>query len=54
MSQCTMASKEDSTRGEGRLDGIAGRLDGIEHQLLAEQKRDIEQFKARVKRAVGP
>ena len=54
MSQRTMASKEDSTQVEGRLDGIAGRLDRIEHLLLAEQKRDIEQLKARVKRAVGP
>jgi hypothetical protein len=45
-----MASKEDMTRVEGRLDGIAGRLDKTEHLLLEEQKRDIEQLKARVKR----
>jgi hypothetical protein len=33
-----------------RLDGIDSRLDRIEHQLLAEQKREIEDLKTRMKR----
>lgn len=50
----TTASKEDITAFEGRLttrlDGIDSRLDRIEHFLLAEQKRDIEELKTRMKR----
>jgi hypothetical protein len=40
--QCTMASKEDVQGVTVRLDGIASRLDRIEHLLLAGQKREIE------------
>lgn len=45
-----MASKEDINRVEVRLDGIDGRLDRIENLLLAEQKREIEDLKKRMKR----
>jgi hypothetical protein len=45
-----MASKEDIKRVESRLDGIDSRLDRIEHLLLAEQKREIEDLKTRMKR----
>jgi hypothetical protein len=45
-----MASKEDIKRVESRLDGIDSRLDRIEHLLLAEQKREIEDFKTRMER----
>jgi hypothetical protein len=43
----TTASKEDINRVEVRLDGIGARLDRIEHLLLAEQKREIEDLKKR-------
>ena len=33
-----------------RLDGMDSRLDRIEHLLLAEQKREIEDLKTRLKR----
>jgi hypothetical protein len=41
------ASKEDMKAMEGRL---TTRLDSIEHLLLAEQKREIEDLKQRMKR----
>jgi hypothetical protein len=41
------ASKEDMKAMEGRL---TTRLDSIEHLLLAEQKREIEDLKKRMKR----
>jgi hypothetical protein len=50
MIQRTMASKEDIQRVEGQLDGIDSRLDRIENLLLAEQKREIEDLKKRMKR----
>jgi DNA-binding FrmR family transcriptional regulator len=50
MLQRTMASKEDIKAVTTRLDGIDGRLDRIEHLLLAEQKREIEDLKQRMKR----
>jgi DNA-binding FrmR family transcriptional regulator len=50
MIQRTMASKEDLKAVITRLDGIDGRLDRIEHLLLAEQKREIEDLKTRMKR----
>ena len=43
----TTASKEDLNALEGRL---TTRLDRIEHLLLAEQKREIEDLKTRMKR----
>jgi archaellum component FlaC len=46
----TTATKEDIQRVEERLDGIDSRLDRIEHLLLAEQKREIEDLKNRMKR----
>jgi len=46
----TMASKEDLKAVTTRLDGIDSRLDRIEHLLLAEQKREIEDLKQRMKR----
>jgi hypothetical protein len=46
----TMASKEDIKEVTTRLDGIDSRLDRIEHLLLAEQKREIEDLKTRMKR----
>jgi hypothetical protein len=42
-----MASKEDINALENRL---TTRLDRIEHLLLAEQKREIEDLKQRMKR----
>jgi hypothetical protein len=47
MIQRTMASKEDINALENRL---TTRLDRIEHLLLAEQKREIEDLKQRMKR----
>ena len=48
------ASKEDikalEERVSSRFDGIDSRLDRIEHLLLAEQKREIEDLKKRMKR----
>jgi hypothetical protein len=48
------ATKADLTaleeRVNTRLDGIDGRLDRIENLLLAEQKREIEDLKQRMKR----
>jgi hypothetical protein len=46
----TTASKEDIKAVHTQLDGIDGRLDRIEHLLLAEQKREIEDLKMRMKR----
>jgi len=46
----TTASKEDIKAVTTRLDGIDGRLDRIEHLLLAEQKRKIEDLEKRMKR----
>ncbi len=43
----TTATKDDLTAVEGRL---TTRLDRIEHLLLAEQKREIEDLKQRMKR----
>jgi hypothetical protein len=43
----TTASQEDITALEGRL---TTRLDRIEHLLLAEQKREIEDLKTRMKK----
>jgi DNA-binding FrmR family transcriptional regulator len=50
MIQRTMASKEDLKAVTTRLDGIDGRLGKIEHLLLAEQKREIEDLQKRMKR----
>jgi hypothetical protein len=44
------ASKADIKAVTTRLDGIDSRLDRIEHLLLAEQKREIEDLKKRMKR----
>jgi hypothetical protein len=48
------ATKHDLTaleeRVNTRFDGIDSRLDRIEHLLLAEQKREIEDLKKRMKR----
>jgi hypothetical protein len=50
----TTASKDDlkvlEDKVTTRLDGIDSRLDRIEHLLLAEQKREIEDLKTRMKR----
>ena len=46
----TTATKEDINRVEVRMDGIESRLDRIEHLLLAEQKREIEDLQQRMKR----
>jgi hypothetical protein len=46
----TTASKQDITEVTTRLDGIDSRLVRIEHLLLAEQTRDIEGLKTRMKR----
>ena len=50
MLQRTMASKEDIKPVTTGLDGIDVRLDRIEHLLLAEQKRKIEDLEERMKR----
>ena len=50
MLQRTMASQEASETVTVRLDGSDARLDRIEHRLLAEQKRAIEELKPRRKR----
>jgi hypothetical protein len=44
------ATKEDIKAVTTRLDGVDSRLDRIEHLLLAEQKREIEDLKTRMKR----
>jgi hypothetical protein len=44
------ATKEDLKAMTTRLDGIDSRLDRIEHLLLAEQKREIEDLKQRMKK----
>jgi hypothetical protein len=44
------ATKDDLKAVTTRLDGIDSRLDRIEHLLLAEQKREIEDLKTRMKR----
>jgi hypothetical protein len=44
------ATKDDLKAVTTRLDGIDSRLDRIEHLLLAEQKREIEDLKQRMKR----
>jgi hypothetical protein len=46
----TTATKEDIKAVTTRLDGIDSRLDRIEHLLLAEQKRKIEDLEKRMKR----
>jgi hypothetical protein len=46
----TMASKEDIKAVTTRLDGIDSRLGPIENVLMEEQKREMENLKARVKR----
>jgi hypothetical protein len=54
MIQRTMASKEDITEVTQDMkameDRLTARLDQIEHLLLAEQKREIEDLKQRMKR----
>ena len=49
-----MASQDDlkalEERVNTRFDGIGSRLDRIEHLLLAQQKREIEDVKQRMKR----
>jgi uncharacterized protein (DUF342 family) len=54
MIQRTMASKEDITPVEDRLttrlDGIESRLGRLENLLMEEQKRKIENLKARMKK----
>jgi archaellum component FlaC len=46
----TTASKEDIQRVEVRLDSVESRLGRIENLLIAEQKREIEDLKVRMKR----
>jgi predicted nucleic acid-binding Zn-ribbon protein len=46
----TMASKEDIKDVREDIANVNGRLDRIEHLLLAEQKREIEDLKTRIKR----
>jgi hypothetical protein len=46
----TTATKENINRVEVRLDGIESRLGRIETLLMAEQKREIEDLKQRMKR----
>jgi hypothetical protein len=46
----TTATKDDLKAVTTRLDGMDSRLDRIEHLLLAEQKRDIEDLKQRLKK----
>jgi L-2-hydroxyglutarate oxidase LhgO len=50
----TMASKEDikelRTEMNQKFDEVGTQLDRIEHLLLAEQKREIEDLKQRMKR----
>jgi polyhydroxyalkanoate synthesis regulator phasin len=54
MIQRTMASKEDIKAVEDRLttrlDGIESRLGRLENLLMEEQKRKIENLKARMKK----
>ena len=54
MIQRTMASKEDIKPVEDklttRLDGIESRLGRLENLLMEEQKRKIENLKARMKK----
>jgi oligoendopeptidase F len=54
MIQRTMASKEDikEFRAEvnQKFEGVEARLDRIEHLLLEEQKRKIEDLETRMKR----
>lgn len=54
MIQRTMASKEDNKPVEDRLttrlDGIESRLGRLENLLMEEQKRKIENLKARMKK----
>jgi hypothetical protein len=54
MIQRTMASKEDikpvKDRLTTRLDGIESRLGRLENLLMEEQKRKIENLKARMKK----
>jgi hypothetical protein len=49
MIQRTMASQEDLKTVNLRLDGIDSRLDRIEHLLLAEQNRKVEDLEACMK-----
>jgi hypothetical protein len=53
MVQRTMASKEDIKTVNVRLDGIDSRLDRIEHVILDEQKRKIENLETRMKNLEG-
>jgi hypothetical protein len=46
----TTATKEDINRVEVWMDGMETRLGRIETLLLAEQKREIEDLKQRMKR----
>ena len=46
----TMASKEDIKAVREDIAEVYGRLDRIEHLLLPEQKREIEDLKQRMKR----
>jgi DNA-binding FrmR family transcriptional regulator len=46
----TMASKEDIKDVREDIAKVNGRLDRIEHLLVAEQKREIEDLKKRMKR----
>ena len=45
-----LASKEDIKRVESRLDSIDGKLDRIEHQILADYGRRIESLEQELKR----
>jgi hypothetical protein len=53
MIQRTMASQEDLKTVNLRLDGIDSHLDRIEHLLLAEQNRKIDDLEARMKKTRG-
>jgi DNA-binding FrmR family transcriptional regulator len=46
----TMASKEDITDVREDIATVNGRLDRIEHLLLEEQRRKIENLKTRMKK----
>jgi archaellum component FlaC len=46
----TTASKEDIKAVNARLDKVEDRLGSIEHLLLEEQKRKIEDLETRMKR----
>jgi DNA-binding FrmR family transcriptional regulator len=50
MIQRSMASKEDIKDVREDIAKVNGRLDRIEHLLLAEQKREIENLETRMKK----